>query len=115
MGGGGEVGTGSFDEPHHEYPQMLDEFVARACALCSADERRHVTGFHLCQGDVAQKLLHLIKAERVSLLVVGWHGQFMTGHAEVLKRLLWQARCAVLLVKPRPKALFHLKVGDALA
>jgi nucleotide-binding universal stress UspA family protein len=114
-GGGGEARTGPSDEAHHEYAQMLNEFVARACALCSAEERRRITGFHLCRGDVAQELAHLIEDKRVDLLVVGWHGQFMTGHAEVLKTLLWQARCAVLLVKPRPRDVFRLKVGDALA
>jgi beta-phosphoglucomutase-like phosphatase (HAD superfamily) len=71
-------------------------------------------GFRLCRGYVAQELSHLIEHERVNLLVVGWHGQFMTGHAEVLKTLIWQTRCAVLLVKPRPRDVFRLKVGDAL-
>jgi nucleotide-binding universal stress UspA family protein len=114
-GGRGETGTGPYDEAHHEYAQMLNEFVARACVLCSAEERYRITGFHLCRGDVAQELSHLIAHERVNLLVVGWHGQFMTGHAQVLKTLIWQARCAVLLVKPRPRDVFRLKVGEALA
>ncbi|HXH08309.1 MAG TPA: universal stress protein [Alphaproteobacteria bacterium] len=114
VSGGGRIRAGPYDEAHHEYPQLLDEFVARACPMCSAEERRRITGFHLCRGDVAQELLRLIEAERVNLLIVGWHGEFMTGHAEVLKRLLWQARCAVLLVKPQPRAVFRLKVGDAL-
>jgi nucleotide-binding universal stress UspA family protein len=113
-GAGGEAEPGHYDEAHHEYAQMLNEFVARACALCSAEERRRITAFHLCQGDVAQELLHLMAQERVSLLVVGWHGQFMPGHAQVLKTLIWQARCAVLLVKPRPHHGFRLKVGEAL-
>jgi nucleotide-binding universal stress UspA family protein len=112
--GGGEAGTGPYDEAHHEYPQMLNEFVARACPLCSAEERLHITGFHLCRGDVAQELSHLMAHERVNLLVVGWHGQFMTGHAQVLKTLIWQAHCAVLLVKPQPRDVFRLKVGEAL-
>lgn len=114
-GGRNEAGTGPYDEAHHEYAPMLNEFVARACALCSAEERRSITGFHLCRGDVAQELSHLIAHERINLLVVGWHGQFMTGHAQVLKTLIWQARCAVLLVKPRPRDVFRLKVGEALA
>jgi nucleotide-binding universal stress UspA family protein len=114
-GGGGETGTGPSDEAHHEYAQLLNEFVARACPLCTAEERRRITGFHLCRGDVAQELLHLMAHERINLLVVGWHGQFMTGHAQVLKMLLWQARCAVLLVKPPPRNGFRLKVGAALA
>jgi nucleotide-binding universal stress UspA family protein len=114
-GGGGEAGTGLYDEAHHEYAQMLNEFVARACPLCSAEERRHITGFHLCRGDVAQELLHLIEHERVNLVVVGWRGQFMTGYAQILKMLIWQARCAVLLVKPQPHGVFRLKVGEALA
>jgi nucleotide-binding universal stress UspA family protein len=113
-GSGGEARTGPYDEAHHEYAQMLNEFVARACALCSTEERRRITAFYLCQGDVAQELSHLMTQERVNLLVVGWHGQFMTGHAQVLKTLIWQARCAVLLVKPPPRDAFRLKVGEAL-
>jgi nucleotide-binding universal stress UspA family protein len=114
-GSSGEAGAGAYDEAYHEYPQMLNEFVARACVLCSAEERHRITGFHLYRGEVAQELSHLIAHERVNLLVVGWHGQFMTGHAQVLKTLIWQARCAVLLVKPRPRDVFCLKVGEALA
>lgn len=114
-GGGGKAGPGHYDEAHHEFPQMLNEFVARSCALCSAEERRRISGFHLCQGDVAQELSHIIDMTRVSLLVVGWHGQFMSGHAQVLKTLIWQARCAVLLVKPRLQDVFRLRVGEALS
>jgi nucleotide-binding universal stress UspA family protein len=115
VGGGGETGAGLYDEAHHEYAQMLNEFVARAGPLCSAEERRHITDFHLCRGEVAQELSYLIEHERVNLLVVGWHGQFMTGYAQVLKMLIWQTRCAVLLVKPQPHDVFRLKVGEALA
>lgn len=113
-GTGGAGGAPSLDEPHHEYPQMLNEFVSRACPLCSAEERRRIGGFRLCRGDVGRELTQLVEDEHVDLVVVGWHGQFMAGHAKVLKALILQTRRPVLLVKPQPRAEFRLKVGEAL-
>ena len=86
---------------------------AEAVARLPQDWRTVELKLTFCgQGDAAQELSHLI--ERLHLLVVGWHGQFITGHAEVLKTLIGKARCAVLLVKPRPRDIFRLKVGIVL-
>lgn len=112
----GEAGSGLYaDEAYHEYPQMLNEFVARACPLCSAAEREHIVDFRLFYGDVADALLALIERNRTSLLVVGWHGQFMTGHAHVLKAMIQRLACPVLLVKAVPRAPVRLKVGEELS
>jgi nucleotide-binding universal stress UspA family protein len=101
------------DQVHHELGQMLNELVARACPLCTAEERSRIEDFHLARGDTAEELLHLIEHKRVSLLVIGWHGDFTVGHAQVLKRLMRRIRCPLLLVKPQPKESFRLKVGEA--
>ena len=108
-------GRGSYaDASHHELAAQLNELIARACPTCSAEERRHIADFHLAHGDVAQELLRLIEQKQASVLVVGWRGRFMQGHAPVLKTLMMRVRCPVLLVRPGPKAPFHLKVGEAL-
>lgn len=109
-----KAATGSYsDEPHHEYPNMLNEFVARACPMCGAEERRRIGDFHLVYGDVAHELLVLVEKTRASLIVVGWHGQFVAGHARVLKALIQNVSCPLLLVKAAPlREPFRLKVGE---
>jgi nucleotide-binding universal stress UspA family protein len=100
------------DAPHHEYPHRLDELVSRALPQCTPEECRRIEDVVLCRGDIAAELLKLIDRKRVSLLVVGWHGRFMAGHALVLKHLVQVVACPVLLVKPAARAPFRLKVGD---
>lgn len=102
------------DQPHHEYPGHLKEFVSRAVPHCSPEECRCIQEVSLARGDIAAELLQLIKEKRISLLVVGWHGRFMIGHAEVLKRLIQTVTCPVLLVKPAPQPPFRLKVGEEI-
>lgn len=109
----GEAGGRYADELHHEFAQSLNELVARACPLCSVEERSRIEAFHLARGDIAGELEGLIDRTRASVLVVGWHGDFMVGHAQVLKTLMRRIRCPVLLVKPVPREPFRLKVGEA--
>lgn len=109
----GEAGGRYADALHHEFAQSLNELVARACPLCSVEERSRIQAFHVTRGDIAQELERLIERSGTSLVVVGWHGDFMVGHAQVLKRLMQRIRCPVLLVKPAPKEPFRLKVGEA--
>jgi beta-phosphoglucomutase-like phosphatase (HAD superfamily) len=49
-----------------------------------------------------------------SLLVIGWHGRFMAGHAAVLKHLVQVVTCPLLLVKPATRVPFRLKVGEEI-
>jgi nucleotide-binding universal stress UspA family protein len=100
------------DALHHEYARQLEEFVSRALPHCAPEGSRCIEDVALCHGDVAAELLTLIERKRVSVLVVGWHGRFMAGHARVLKRLLQEIPTPVLLVKPAVRVPFRLKVGE---
>lgn len=111
---GGEPDRMYADANHHELAERLNEMVARVCPLCSAEERGHIEDFRLAHGDVARELVQLIDQKQASVLAVGWRGRFMEGHAEVLKALIQQVHCPVLLVRPARKAPFRLKIGDAL-
>jgi nucleotide-binding universal stress UspA family protein len=102
------------DQAHHEYPHMLNEYVARVCPMASTKERERIEDFCLCHGDIAHELLGLIETKRTSLLVVGWHGQFVAGHARVLKTLIQEISCPLLLVKAAPRQPFRLKVGEEM-
>jgi nucleotide-binding universal stress UspA family protein len=101
----------SADAAHHEYPEMLNELVARACPLCSPAERRRIGAVRLLRGDVARELL---EQQQADVVVAGWHGFLEAGHAQVLKTLLQHLRSPMLLMKRLPKQHFRLKIGDAL-
>jgi nucleotide-binding universal stress UspA family protein len=102
------------DALHHEYPRQLEEFVSRALPHCPPEQVRRVEDIALCRGDVADELLKLIERKRVSLLAVGWHGQFVRGHARVLKQLIRVLTIPVLLVRLAVRKPFRLKVGEEL-
>lgn len=102
------------DAVHHEYPRLLEEFVTRALPQCSHAECACIEGISLCRGDVVSELGKLIREGGASVLIIGWHGQFMTGHARVLKQLLLNITGPVLLVKAPPAMPFRLKVGEEL-
>jgi nucleotide-binding universal stress UspA family protein len=113
-----EVGLGAeaqyADAAHHEYPARLDALIRRGLPQCTPEECRCIEDVSLCRGDIAVELLKQIEQKRISLLVVGWHGRFMAGHARVLKHLIEVITCPLLLVKAAPPAPFELKVGEAL-
>lgn len=102
------------DSPHHEYPHRLQELVERALPGCSPGEARCLGDVVLCRGDVARELEKLIEERDIGLLVIGWHGRFLAGHANVVKYLVQRITCAVLMVKAAPPAPFKLKVGEEL-
>lgn len=102
------------DSPHHEYPAQLKEFVSRAIPNCTAEERRCIEGVALGHGDVSAELLEMITRKHIDLLVIGWHGRFMAGHAQVVKHLIQQVACPVLLVRSAKRRPFRLKVGEAI-
>lgn len=49
-----------------------------------------------------------------SVLGLGSHGVFDSGRAPVLKRLLEEAQCALLLVRAPERPTTHLKVVDEI-
>lgn len=100
------------DAAHHEYPRRLEEFITRSTAGCSHEECRRIEDISLCRGDVAAELLDIIDRKDISVIVVGWHGRFMAGHAAVLKHLIQTITCPVLLMKAAPRPPFKLHVGE---
>lgn len=101
------------DALHHEYRDRLEELVARATPMLARDDCRRVRSAALGSGDVASELIQRIELDRISLLVIGWHGQFATGRARVLKQLIPVVRTPVLLARSAPRARFQLQVGEA--
>jgi nucleotide-binding universal stress UspA family protein len=102
------------DALHHEYPRQLEELVTRALSHCGPAQSRCIADIALCHGDVAAELLGLIERKSLSVLVMGWHGLFTTGHARVLKQLIGVIPSPMLLVKRTIRMPFRLRVGEEI-
>ena len=103
------------DAAHHEYPEKLAELVRRAVPTATPDECRRIEEISLLHGDVATELLRQIERDDASLIVIGWHGRLVSGHAKVIKSLLAAISCPMLLVKAAPPSPLMLKVGSRIA
>lgn len=99
------------DAMHHEYPRRIEEMIERGLAGCTPEECHGIAHVLLQHGDPAAILLDQATRCGSSLLALGWHGALGSGHALVLKRLLEEAECALLLVRKAEKSTTHLKVG----
>lgn len=102
------------DALHHEYSSQLGELVERVLAGCAPAECGRIEETVLRRGDVAAELLELVDATRSGLLVLGWRGRLLGGHARVVRRLIRATHLPVLLVKPVARAPFRLNVGEEL-
>lgn len=110
-----EQATRYIDALHHEYPEHLAEIVRRAIPNVTVEGCRCIRDVVLLRGDIAAELLRQIESNDVSLIVVGWHGSLMAGHAKVIKSLLSTITCPMLLVEAAPPSPSTLKVGPAMA
>ena len=79
------------DQPQHEWPAWRDEFAERAACGCSTNVR-----VELVAGSPAQVAVRA--ASEADLVVVAWHG-VLDGHGAVLRALLQEARCPVMVVR----------------
>jgi nucleotide-binding universal stress UspA family protein len=102
------------DSVHHEYSQRFTELMRRPLTHYTEEECRCIRHAALAKGDVAAELHSHIEQQRIDLIFISWHGDFMTGHADVLKRLLKEIHCPVLLIKAARHAPLKLKVGDEI-
>jgi nucleotide-binding universal stress UspA family protein len=107
---GRPLGTYS-DSTHYEYPYRMQEMVERGLATCTPIECGCVEESILRRGDPATVLLQEASNRKSNVLALGWHGAFGTGHAAVLKQLLEQAECALLLLRTGESTKARLKVG----
>lgn len=103
------------DAAHHEYPEQLAELVRRAVPTATPEQCRCIENVALLRGDIATQLLQQIERDDVSLIVTGWHGSLVSGHAKVIKRLLSAITCPMLLAKAAPPTPSTLKVGARMA
>jgi nucleotide-binding universal stress UspA family protein len=96
----------------HECPPRLNQMVERGLAGGAPGDADCVHEILLRTGDAGSVLLEQVARHGSSVVALGWHGAFGGGRALVLKRLLDEAQCALLLVRGTEQAGTRLKVGS---
>lgn len=99
------------DQPHHEYPQLLDRILAEASPLSDLKERAQVRRLYYAQGIPAVEILKTANQFPSCALVAEWHGSLTLGKAKTVKKLLRQIVIPIFLVKAEPKLKSILKMG----
>jgi nucleotide-binding universal stress UspA family protein len=103
------------DAPHHEVPKRFEHLVHRGLTRRTAEEAHCVDEVLLRRGDAATVLLAEAAQRHSSVVALGWRGALGAGRAQVFKRLLLEAECALLVVRrPNHAARARLKVGSEI-
>ena len=102
------------DAAHHEYPLRMQAMVERGLAGCTSEECDCVAQALVRHGDAAEMLIEQVARQPSSVIALGWHGALGPGRALVLKRLLEQAECPLLLVRKMERSTERLKVGEEI-
>jgi nucleotide-binding universal stress UspA family protein len=85
------------DHPQHDWPAWTSEFVRRFASLC-LHGHVHVR-FRLAYGDPTSVVLRLAKEQSADLLLLAWRGVLDEPRAAILKTLVAEARCPVMVIR----------------
>ncbi|MCM2279544.1 MAG: hypothetical protein NDJ89_15820 [Oligoflexia bacterium] len=102
------------DEFHHEYPKLIEEFVAESCPMSGVRERRVLRDTLHVRGDTTREIFRGIRDRERGLLIVEWKGSLARNHAETVKAIFRASRFPVLLIKPAPERRTTLTLGSRL-
>lgn len=87
------------DQPQHEWPAWAGEFIERfACHCPGRDLRMHV---HLRCGRAGPEILRMAAEEAADLILLAWKGEWTHGHADVLKAVIRDAPCPVIVTREK--------------
>ena len=87
------------DQPQHEWPAWTREFVTRFGTSLGARALPATTHLFLRRGDPAAEILGLARERGSDVIVLEWRGRMDPAHASVVKGVLADAPCPVLLIR----------------
>ena len=89
------------DQPQHEWPLWAREFVSRFGTCFGKHPPTTPTRMFLRSGDPASEILRFCSEQDCDLIVLEWRGRFDPAHARVVRHVLTDAPCPVLLLRTR--------------
>jgi len=106
-GAGRPIEPGTFttpryvDQPQHEWPAWVREFIERCC-IAGVPSDRPPLRILLAAGDPGEVIVRIATENDVDLIVLGWHGEMAGDRAATLKTVIPGSPCPV----------YVLRVGD---
>lgn len=85
------------DQPQHEWPAWVGEFLERLACMCPLDGLR--VRLLLGRGSPSSEILRVAREESIDLIVLTWKGDWSPGHAETLKAVVRDAACPTMVVR----------------
>jgi nucleotide-binding universal stress UspA family protein len=85
------------DQHQHEWPEWVSEFIGRFACICPFDPSR--LRFLLGRGKAGEEVLRVAVAQKVDLIVLAWRGALEQERASVVKAVLREAPCPVMVVR----------------
>ena len=87
------------DQPQHEWPTWVSEFIERLACVCPLAGLR--VRLLLGRGEPAAEILRVVREESADLIVLAWKGNWAPEHAVTLKAVLREAPCPIMVVHIR--------------
>ncbi|HZR99326.1 MAG TPA: universal stress protein [Chloroflexota bacterium] len=86
------------DQPQHEWPAWKREVVDRLCACLKRPARRPRLRTFLAHGDIARAIVRFAEEHRTDLITLVRRSHLEPGRAAVLRTVLAEAPCPILLL-----------------
>lgn len=90
------------DQPHYEWPTWAREFTSRFCTCLGKRLTPTPTRLFLRSGEPAAEILRFAAERDSDLIVLEWRGRLDPAHAKVVRGVLVDALCPVLLLRATP-------------
>jgi nucleotide-binding universal stress UspA family protein len=84
------------DQPQHEWPSWTGELLDRLACLCP--EHELPAQFYARGGEPGPEIAAVAAAESADLIVLAWKGEWAGERARVLKAILREAPCPIMIV-----------------
>jgi nucleotide-binding universal stress UspA family protein len=89
------------DHPEHEWPEWVAAFLDRVRSLCSLSP--HATlRFEWALGDPGQEIVAAAQRTGADLISVTWHRSLEPGRSQIVRQVVREAPCPVLLLPCHP-------------
>ncbi len=85
------------DHPAHEWSTWEHEFIERFCDMRFCAMEKIPVRLSLGRGAVEHEILQYTREHQVNLIAMGWNGLLTGSRAHILKEVIQQAPCPVLV------------------
>ncbi len=85
------------DQPQHEWPQWVEEFISRLACTCAGVAPRVPMTVTIAYGDVGQEVVRVATERRSSAIVLVRRSRLQAGRALRLRAVLQNAPCPVIV------------------